>query len=133
MWPKEEPPGKLCFVSLKGILISDTFYKDAMLLWRFVGKTNVILSNGDAWKRHSHVVKAALNRNVLIAEFVSLGKKLFKKMANGGLIKWDDYTMVGHRVSCLRYFSLILFHSASHWTLSVSPKILLLTQCRPEI
>lgn len=65
-----------------------------MLLWRFVGKTNVILSNGEAWKRHSNVVKSALARNLPIEEFVSLGNKLFKKMANGGLIKWDDYTMV---------------------------------------
>ncbi|KJA29606.1 hypothetical protein HYPSUDRAFT_31542 [Hypholoma sublateritium FD-334 SS-4] len=74
LWPKEEPP-------------------DAMLLWRFVGKTNVILSNGEAWTRHSHVVKSALTRNLPISEFVSLGKKLFKKMGNGGRIKWDDYTM----------------------------------------
>ncbi|KDR84662.1 hypothetical protein GALMADRAFT_133908 [Galerina marginata CBS 339.88] len=74
LWPKEEPP-------------------DALLLWRFVGKTNIILSNGDSWKRHSHVVKSALSRNLPISEFVSLGKMLFKKMADGGLIKWDDYTM----------------------------------------
>lgn len=65
-----------------------------MLLWRFVGKTNVILSNGEAWARHSHVVKSALSRNLPIHEFVSLGKKLFTKMGHGGLIKWDDYTMV---------------------------------------
>ncbi|KAF9464281.1 cytochrome P450 [Collybia nuda] len=74
LWPKEEPP-------------------DAMLLWRFVGKTNVILSNGAAWTRHSHVVKSALSRNLPIHEFVSLANKLFTKMGNGGLIQWDDYTM----------------------------------------
>ncbi|PPR01287.1 hypothetical protein CVT24_006362 [Panaeolus cyanescens] len=74
LWPKEEPP-------------------DDLLLWRFVGKTNVILSNGEAWVRHSHVVKSALNRNLPIHEFVSLAKMLFKKMGDGGLIRWDDYTM----------------------------------------
>ncbi|PPQ77543.1 hypothetical protein CVT24_005233, partial [Panaeolus cyanescens] len=74
LWPKEEPP-------------------DDLLLWRFVGKTNVILSNGEPWIRHSHVVKSALNRNLPIHEFVSLAKMLFKKMGDGGVIRWDDYTM----------------------------------------
>lgn len=83
-----------------------------MLLWRFVGKTNVILSNGDSWKRHSHVVKSALTRNVPISEFVSLGKKLFKKMANGGLIKWDDYTMVSFILIPLQLSMLRKEHTA---------------------
>lgn len=74
LWPKEKPP-------------------DEMLLWRFVGRTNVILSNGMPWTRHSHVVKSALSRNLPIYQFVSLANKLFKKMGNGGLIRWDDYTM----------------------------------------
>ena len=65
-----------------------------MLLWRFVGKTNITFVNGEAWERHARVVKAAFTRNLPIYEFVSLGKKLFKKMANGGRIKWDDYAMV---------------------------------------
>jgi len=65
-----------------------------MLLWRFVGRTNVILSNGEAWTRHSHVVKSALSRNLPIHEFVLLGNKLFKKMGQGGPIKWDDFAMV---------------------------------------
>ncbi|KAF8963374.1 cytochrome P450 [Flammula alnicola] len=65
-----------------------------MLLWRFVGRTNVILSNREAWTRHSLVVKSALSRHLPIAEFVSLSRKLFNEMANGGLIKWNDYTMV---------------------------------------
>jgi hypothetical protein len=55
-----------------------------MLLWRFVGKTNIILSNGENWKRHSRVVKSALNRNLPIEDFVSLGKKLFSVMGQGG-------------------------------------------------
>lgn len=40
------------------------------------------------------MVKSALSRNLPIHEFVSLAKKLFTKMGDGGLIKWDDYTMV---------------------------------------
>lgn len=65
-----------------------------MLLWRFLGRTNVVLSNGTAWAKHSRVVKAAMNRNLPIEEFTNLGKKLFKKMGDGGRIKFDDYTMV---------------------------------------
>ncbi|KIJ98494.1 hypothetical protein K443DRAFT_133396 [Laccaria amethystina LaAM-08-1] len=55
-----------------------------MLLWRFVGRTNVILSNGLNWQRHSRVVKSALNRNVPIEKFASLTKKLFTVMGDGG-------------------------------------------------
>ncbi|TFY70743.1 hypothetical protein EVG20_g2277 [Dentipellis fragilis] len=73
-WPKEVPP-------------------DDMLLWRFVGRTNVILANGKSWQRHSRVVKSALDRNVPIADFVGLGYKLFNVMGEGGRLLWDDLTM----------------------------------------
>jgi hypothetical protein len=73
-YPKEVPP-------------------DGLLLWRFVGYSNIILSNGIAWKRHSRVVKTALNRNVPIGEFASLARKLFKQMGKGGKLHWDDFTM----------------------------------------
>lgn len=64
-----------------------------MLLWRFVGYSNIILSNGDAWKRHSRIVKAALNRNVPLEGFASLARKLFTVMGDGGRKHWDDLTM----------------------------------------
>ncbi|KAJ7750445.1 cytochrome P450 [Mycena maculata] len=73
-YPKEVPP-------------------DGLLLWRFVGFQNIILSNGEAWKRHSRVVKTALNRNVPVGEFASLAKKLFTQMGKGGSLHWDDLTM----------------------------------------
>ncbi|KAJ6490472.1 cytochrome P450 [Mycena vulgaris] len=73
-YPKEVPP-------------------DGMLLWRFVGYSNIILSNGEPWKRHSRVVKTALNRNVPIGEFASLAKRLFTQMGKGGLLHWDNLTM----------------------------------------
>ncbi|KAJ7621207.1 cytochrome P450 [Roridomyces roridus] len=73
-YPKEVPP-------------------DGLLLWRFVGYQNVILSNGEAWKRHHKVVKTALDRNVPIGEFSTLAKKLFVQMGNGGLLHWNDLTM----------------------------------------
>lgn len=75
-----------------------------MLLWKFVGRTNIILSNGDNWQRHSHVVRSALGRTVPVADFVSLSKKLFDVMGDGGRLLWDDLTMVCHRysLSCYR-------------------------------
>ncbi|KAJ6471486.1 cytochrome P450 [Mycena sanguinolenta] len=73
-YPKEVPP-------------------DGLLLWRFVGYQNIILSNGEAWKRHSRVVKTALNRNVPVGEFAALAKKLFSQMGKGGSLLWDEFTM----------------------------------------
>ncbi|PPR03147.1 hypothetical protein CVT24_012764 [Panaeolus cyanescens] len=79
LWPKEEPP-------------------EDLLLWRFIGKPHVILSNGEPWIRQSHVVKSALTTNLPIHEFVSLAKVLLKKMGDGGLIRWADYAL---RSRCL--------------------------------
>ncbi|EIN09015.1 cytochrome P450 [Punctularia strigosozonata HHB-11173 SS5] len=92
-YPKEVPP-------------------DGMLLWRFVGYSNIILSNGEAWKRHSKVVRDALQRNLPIEEFASLARKLFhqmdlaieadqkspveskrEKQFGGGRVRWEDLTM----------------------------------------
>ncbi|KAI5822538.1 cytochrome P450, partial [Schizophyllum commune Tattone D] len=73
-WPKEEPP-------------------DDLLLWRLVGKTNVILSNGISWQRHSRVVKSALQRNLPIEDFVVLANRLFRVMKDGGKLRWDDLAM----------------------------------------
>ncbi|KAF8548818.1 cytochrome P450 [Imleria badia] len=73
-YPKEVPP-------------------DGLLLWRFVGYSNVILSNGPAWKRHSKIIKAALDRNLPVEKFGLLAQKLFKQMGKGGLLHWDDLTM----------------------------------------
>ncbi|THU94005.1 hypothetical protein K435DRAFT_566590, partial [Dendrothele bispora CBS 962.96] len=73
-WQKEESP-------------------DESLLWRFVGRTNVILSNGSSWKRHSHVVRSALGHTIPIGDFVTLAHKLFGVMGQGGCLKWDDLTM----------------------------------------
>ena len=73
-YPKEVPP-------------------DGLLLWKFVGYNNVILSNGAAWKRHSKIIKAALDRNLPVEEFGLLARKLFKQMGSGGPLRWDDLTM----------------------------------------
>ena len=74
-------------------------------------QTNVILSNGSNWQRHSRVVKSALQRCVLylawfpqltlpcrnlpIEDFVTLANRLFRVMKDGGKLRWDDLAMVG--------------------------------------
>ncbi|TFK38345.1 cytochrome P450 [Crucibulum laeve] len=73
-WPKEAPPTE-------------------MLFFRFIGKTNVVLSNGKTWQKHSKIIQSAFIRNLPIDGFSDLAEKLFKKMGEGGLIKWDDWTM----------------------------------------
>lgn len=42
LYPKELPP-------------------DGLLLWRFIGASNILMSNGDRWKRHSRVIRDAFN------------------------------------------------------------------------
>ncbi|KAK1236607.1 hypothetical protein PQX77_000159 [Marasmius sp. AFHP31] len=91
-WPKEEPPGNAKLYILSNVL-SHSKNIDDSLLWRFVGRTNVILSNGSNWKRHSRVVRSALGRTVPIGDFVSLAHKLFKRMGSGGRFNFDDLTM----------------------------------------
>lgn len=67
---------------------------DGLLLWRLVGYSNIILANGDQWKRHSQIVKAALNRTVPVGEFANLANRLFRSMKNGGRFKFDELAMV---------------------------------------
>ncbi|TFK35800.1 cytochrome P450 [Crucibulum laeve] len=73
-WPKELPPSDMVF-------------------FRFVGTKNVVFSNGETWQKHSTVVHAALKRTLPIEQFTVLTQKLFKRMGDGGLIKWDHWTM----------------------------------------
>lgn len=63
-----------------------------MLLWKFTGSQNIFLTEGEQWKRHSKVVRAALHSSPPIATFTSLAYKLFHKIGDGGLVKWSDYT-----------------------------------------
>lgn len=46
-----------------------------------------------------------MNRNLPIKQFTNLGRKLFKKMGNGGRIKFDDYAMV--RVLSFSYYLVL--------------------------
>ena len=63
-----------------------------MLLWQFTGSQNIFLTEGGQWKRHSKVVRAALQKPPPISTFNSLAYKLFHKIGEGGIVKWSDYT-----------------------------------------
>lgn len=63
---------------------------DDMLLWRLIGRMNMIQANGDAWKKHSRIVRAALLNNLPVEMFAALSHKVFALIGKGGLKRWDD-------------------------------------------
>ncbi|KAH7908425.1 cytochrome P450 [Hygrophoropsis aurantiaca] len=58
LYPKELPP-------------------DGLLLWRFIGNSNVLMTNGDKWRKHSRVIRDAFALPIPIDLFASLAKNLF--------------------------------------------------------
>lgn len=88
---------------------------DGLLLWRLVGYSNVILANGDQWKRHSQVVKSALSGRVPIEEFASLSTKLFKRMGDGGRFSIDQLLMVSDLNSRNGFAQDLIMYAAVHF------------------
>ncbi|EGO00251.1 hypothetical protein SERLA73DRAFT_135995 [Serpula lacrymans var. lacrymans S7.3] len=58
LYPKETPP-------------------DGLLLWRFIGGSNVLMTNGDIWKKHSRLIRDAFSLSIPVDQFTSLAKNLF--------------------------------------------------------
>jgi cytochrome P450 len=58
LYPKELPP-------------------DGLLLWRFIGASNILMTNGDQWKKHSRVIRDAFNLSIPVDQFTYLSKNLF--------------------------------------------------------
>ncbi|KAG0703250.1 cytochrome P450 [Suillus ampliporus] len=58
LYPKELPP-------------------DDLLLWRFIGGSNVLMANGERWKKHSRVIRDAFNLSIPVDQFTHLSKNLF--------------------------------------------------------
>ncbi|KAH7927491.1 cytochrome P450 [Leucogyrophana mollusca] len=58
LFPKELPP-------------------DGLLLWRFIGGSNVLMANGDKWRKHSRVIRDAFGLPIPVDLFTSLAKNLF--------------------------------------------------------
>ncbi|KAI0083059.1 cytochrome P450 [Irpex rosettiformis] len=64
LFPKEDPP-------------------DDLLLWRFIGRNNILLSNGEQWRRHSKVIRNAINQSIPVPQFASLSRRLFSVIGGG--------------------------------------------------
>lgn len=50
---------------------------DGLLLWRFIGGSNILMTNGDRWKKHSRVIRDAFNLSIPVDQFTQLSKNLF--------------------------------------------------------
>jgi hypothetical protein len=65
---------------------------DGMLLWSFIGKDNIQMTNGNQFKKLARVVKQAIEGPMPIATFVELSKKLVKCLGKGGRIDADMWS-----------------------------------------
>lgn len=74
-FPKEDPP-------------------DDLLLWRLIGRSNILLSNGERWRKHSRLVRTAINQTLPIAQFAVLARRLIAVIARtsdtGEPVRFDD-------------------------------------------
>jgi cytochrome P450 len=58
LYPKELPP-------------------DGLLLWRFIGVSNILMTNGEIWRKHSTVIRDGFNLKIPIDTFITLSRSLF--------------------------------------------------------
>ncbi|VDB92600.1 unnamed protein product [Peniophora sp. CBMAI 1063] len=70
-FPKEDPP-------------------DDLLLWQLIGKSNILLSNGEQWRKHSRNVRTAINQAIPIRQFALLSRRLFSVINRTRVIAFDD-------------------------------------------
>lgn len=73
LYPKELPP-------------------DGLLLWRFIGCSNILMSNGDRWKKHSRIILDAFNLSIPVDQFTILAKNLFD-VINPPSVEGDTHTV----------------------------------------
>lgn len=71
-FPKEDPP-------------------DDLLLWQLIGRSNILLSNGDQWRKHSRLIRTAINQTIPVSQFVSLARRLISVIGDRQYIsRFDD-------------------------------------------
>ena len=58
IYPKELPP-------------------DGLLLWRFIGVSNILMTNGEIWRKHSTIIRDGFNLRIPMDTFIHLSKGLF--------------------------------------------------------
>ncbi|KAI0029801.1 cytochrome P450 [Vararia minispora EC-137] len=71
-FPKEDPP-------------------DDLLLWQLIGKSNILLSNGEQWKKHSRNVRSAINRAIPMQQFSRLSYRLCTALSRHSIVAFDEY------------------------------------------
>ncbi|KAH9934285.1 cytochrome P450 [Fomitopsis serialis] len=80
----------------KGFMENRSFKKQSpreeTLLWHFTGRQNIFFSEGEQWKKHSKIFRAALQRTTPVGHFVALSRKLVSIIGDGGRVRWNDYT-----------------------------------------
>jgi cytochrome P450 len=61
------------------------------LFWRFVGRHNVLFTEGEEWKLHAKSVHAALQRPPPFSDFAAVAQRLVAVIGDGTQsIKWDE-------------------------------------------
>ncbi|KAK7463556.1 hypothetical protein VKT23_006903 [Stygiomarasmius scandens] len=70
------------------------------LFWRFVGKHNILFTDGEEWKMHAKSVHAALQRPAPIAEFSAIAKRLVNSIkSHSGTTKCVAWDQMAQRVT----------------------------------
>ena len=65
------------------------------LFWRFVGRHNVLFTEGEEWKLHAKSVHAALQRPPPFADFAAVAQRLVTTIGDGTkIIKWDEMALL---------------------------------------
>ncbi|PCH41958.1 cytochrome P450 [Wolfiporia cocos MD-104 SS10] len=93
VWLKQQPPQR-------------------MLFWRFIGKENIFVSEGEQWQKHSRIFKAAIQRTAPMEQFTYLCKKVCTLIGDGGRVRFNNIahcftldavgtTVIGHNFEAL--------------------------------
>ncbi|KAL0577418.1 hypothetical protein V5O48_004584 [Marasmius crinis-equi] len=86
---------------------------DASLLWRFVGKKSLLMSNGEQWRKQSALINDAFAARVPVDTFVVLSRRLFSIIGHEDTVQWDvmaqrfaldavGSTILGHDFDAIR-------------------------------
>ncbi|KAH7929246.1 cytochrome P450 [Leucogyrophana mollusca] len=67
---------------------------EGSMFWRFVGASNIVMANGEQWKKQSQILRQAFNAPIPIDLFTSLARNAFEVMEAAGtgtrVVRWCD-------------------------------------------
>jgi hypothetical protein len=55
---------------------------DGLLLWRFIGLSNILMTNCNTWRKHSTVICDGFNLRIPMESFIALSRSLFGKIGD---------------------------------------------------